>query len=50
MGQMLGADVAAADRLSRLMNETGQSFQDRAALLSSQLTTGAQLPAHVDAQ
>jgi hypothetical protein len=37
MGEILGADVEAAERLSRLMRESGQSFRDQAANLTSGL-------------
>jgi hypothetical protein len=39
MGEVLGSDVEAADRLSHLMNESAQSFQDKAAVLTNQLAS-----------
>jgi hypothetical protein len=36
-GQVLGIDVEAAENLSRLMNDTAQAFQERAAMLTNQL-------------
>jgi hypothetical protein len=37
MSEVLGADVEAAEGLSRLMGETGQTFKDRAAALTTVL-------------
>jgi hypothetical protein len=36
-GQVLGLDVDAAEALSRLMADSAQMFNDRAAMLSNQL-------------
>ena len=36
-GQVLGIDVEAAEQLSRLMNDSAQAFNERAAILTNQL-------------